>query len=398
MKIAIVTASSRPIPATCGGATQTMMTHLIDVNEELKENEFFIFSYFEKEAYIESKKYKRSKFFYYTPRKYFDAAFSFPFRLLRKLTSERIFVRENFTKWCASIINKNDFDVVILEGNCFQVEYMRSLIRVKIILHMHIDRLNKDLKSANRMIKVSDGIFAISEFCKKRMLEVDHSAINKIFVVKNTIDTNLFTYKGNIVKRSIREKLGVRDCQKVISYCGRIVPDKGVLELVQAVKFLNDPNLFLLIIGSSVYKGSKKTSYCSKVEEEGRKIIGGVYFTGYVSQSDLPSFMSGSDIAIVPSLCQEAAGNVTIEALSCEVPVIATSQGGIPEYADTSACCVIPYDKDFVENLAHNIHEILYNQELYIKLKSNARSVATQYDKHNYYKQFCGAVKKVVQQ
>lgn len=398
MKIAIITASSRPIPATCGGATQTMMTHLIDVNEELKENEFFIFSYFEKDAYIESKKYKRSKFFYYTPRKYFDAVFSFSFRLLRKLTSERIFVRENFTKWCASIINKNDFDVVILEGNCFQVEYMRSLIHTKIILHMHIDRLNKDLKSAKRMIKVSDGIFAISEFCEKRMLEVDHSAINKIFVVKNTIDTNLFTYKGSIVKRSIREKLGVKNSQKVISYCGRIVPDKGVLELVQAVKLLNDPNLFLLIIGSSVYKGSKKKSYCIKVEEEGKKLIGGAYFTGYVSQSDLPSFMSGSDIAIVPSLCQEAAGNVTIEALSCEVPVIATSQGGIPEYADASACCVIPYDKDFVENLAHNIHEILYNQELYIKLKSNARSVATQYDKHNYYKNFCGAVKKVVQQ
>lgn len=396
MKIALITASPRPIPATQGGATQTMMTHLIDVNEEVKEHDFFVFSYYEKEAEREAQKYKHSKFFFYAPCNIVDTAYSYFYRLLRKLSSERIYVRERFTKWCASIINNSNFDVVILEGNCFQVEYMRKLIHTRIILHMHIDRLNVELKASKRMIEVSDGIFAISEFCKKRMMEVVPSAENKIHVVKNTIDVDKFTYMGDVVRNRIRKQFGVKDNQKVISYCGRIDSNKGVLELIKAIRLLDDPNLHLLIIGSSVYKGSKKTSYCKKVEEEASKIRGGHTLTGYVSQSELPNYVSGSDLATVPSLCLEAAGNVTIEALSCGIPVVASGQGGIPEYADVSACRIVPFNENFVEGLATQIHDVLYNKDVYLKLKSNARSVAVQYDKHHYYIKFCNAVKKVV--
>ena len=59
MKIAIITGSARPIPATRGGATQTMMTHLIDVNEQQKKNDFIIYSYFDVEAEMISHQYQQ---------------------------------------------------------------------------------------------------------------------------------------------------------------------------------------------------------------------------------------------------------------------------------------------------------------------------------------------------
>lgn len=396
MEIALITASIRPIPATLGGATQTMMTHLIDVNEISGNHSFTIFNYYEPKAVECCKRYNHSHFHFYKGNKVADKLYSLFWRFLRKITNERVYVRDNFIKWVASIINQGSFDVVILEGNCFQVQQMRSLIKNKIILHMHIDRLNTELRAAKEMINVSDGIFAISEFCKDRMAEVDSSCRSKVFVVKNTIDTEKFVCQGDGVRDEIRNKYGIKLHQKVVMYCGRVDATKGVLELVRAIKKLDDENIHLLIIGSSVYKDSKKNEYIEMLERETASLKGGVTFTGYVPQSELPQIVSGVTVATVPSQCLEAAGNVTIEALSCGVPVIASTQGGIPEYADTSACRLIDVGPSFIDEFAEQIHEVCYNDELYKSLKSNARRVALQYDKHHYYNNFITSIEKVL--
>jgi spore coat protein SA len=396
MRIALINASPSPIPATLGGATETMMTHLIDVNEDKKLHEFTIFSYFENRAAEEAKKYKHTSFYFYHPNTKWDNLCGLYWRIFRKLTNERLYVRSNFINYCAGIINQSCFDVVILEGNCFQVQQMRKLIKNKIILHMHIDRLNNELKSTKRMIDASDGLFAISEFCKGRMAEVDPRCRDKVIVLKNTIDTEKFTYRGDVERQKMRERFKVMTEQKLIFYCGRVDPTKGVLELVKALKLLDDENLRLIVIGSSVYQNSKKSDYIKKLERVSADLKGGVVFTGYIQQNELPKYISGCDIAIVPSICQEAAGNVIIEALGCGVPVIATTQGGIPEYADKKACRLVKVDDQFVKNLAKQIHELAYNEPLYTTLKEHAREVALQYDKHNYYSNFSAAVKNVL--
>lgn len=399
MRIALITASERPIPATKGGATQTMMTHLIDVNEEYEEHHFIIFSYYEPLAYGKSKKYRHTSFHYYKPNVRKDKLQSLFWRMMRKLSAEHVYLRSHYIKWCANIINSEHCDIVILEGQCFHAQYMRQLYKGPLILHMHIDRLNNELKSTKSIIDCCDGLFAISEFCKRRMTEVVPDAAQKIIVVKNTVDTDKFSRTGReSAALAVRKEAGVKPDQKLISYCGRIVPDKGVLELVKAMALLNDPKVKLMIIGSSVYAGSKKNDYILKVEKEAKKICGGVLFTGYIEQSKLPDYLSGSDVVVVPSLCLEAAGNVTIEALGCEVPVIASSQGGIPEYADTIACRLVDYDRHFTENLAKEIYELVYNEDLYLSLKAHTRKVATVYNKYNYYRNFIQAVKSILNQ
>jgi glycosyltransferase involved in cell wall biosynthesis len=397
MRIALITASISPIPATKGGATETMMAHLINVNEDIGEHEFIVYSYYEPIAYEKSKEYKHTSFHYYITNKGKDHFQVLFWRILRKLTCEKVYIRFPFIKWVAGILYKENNDVVILEGQCFHMQYMRQLYKGRLILHMHIDRLNNELKSADSIISCCDGIFAISDFCKRRMIDVVAKASEKIIVVKNTVDTDKFIRTGREKSvLAVHNKIGLKPKQKLVTYCGRIDHTKGVLELVKAMVLLDDPNLKLMIIGSSIYAGSKKNSYILKVEEEAKKVRGGVIFTGYIEQSELPNYVSGSDIAVVPSLCLEAAGNVTIEALGCEVPVIASSQGGIPEYADTSACRLVDYNEYFVQNLANEIHELAYNKEFYLSLKSHAREVAVRYNKYNYYKNFINAVDTIV--
>lgn len=396
MKIALITASERPIPATLGGATQTMMTHLIDVNEERVGHEFIVFSHYEEKAELYSKKYKHSKFYYYKANQRVDWIGSLFYRALRVVSNHKIHLRSNFIRFCAKHIKEENVDAVVLQGGCFQAKHMRNLINNKIILHMHIDRLNTDLKESEDIINSVDGLIAISEYCKKKMLEVCPDKKDKIEVLKNTIDIDKFNTDGkDEIKQSIRKEIGATENQIVISYCGRLVEDKGVLELVKAIKILGDKRLRLMIIGSSVYAGGKKTEYVKKLEKEAENLIGGCYFTGYIPQKELPKYVKSSDITVVPSICQEAAGNVTIEALACGVPVIASTQGGIPEYADDSACELVPYNENFVSNIASALSKLTNDIDLYEVKSAKSREVALKYSKYNYHTNFIDIVSKL---
>ena len=396
MKIALIAASPQPIPATRGGATETMMTHLLDVNEEIKQHEFYVFSYYESSAKQESLNYKHSKFYFYSPNVWKDVIETYFFRALRVLTNHRIYLRSNFIRFCADIILKGNFDVIILQGNCFHAQYMRSLIKDKLVLHMHIDRLNAELKETRSIINSVDNLIAISNFCKSQMLKVCPEKSEKIFVLKNTIDTDKFNDENKEeLRKSIRKSLGIKEDQILISYCGRVVEDKGVLELIRAIKLLNNKRVTLMIIGSSFYADGKKSKFMRILEKEANDILGGVVFTGYIFQKDLPKYIKSADIAVLPSKCQEAAGNVIIEALACGTPVIASMQGGIPEYADVSACQLVKCDENFILNLKLAIKELLDNSSLYYTKAKNSRQVALKYNKYNYYTNFTDVLNKI---
>lgn len=396
MKIALITASPHPIPAVKGGATETMMTHLLDVNEKEQKHEFGVFDYYDSFAEKESLKYKHSRFYFYRPNVFYDKVQSYFYRALRILTRHKEYLRSNFIHFCAKIINSETFDVVILEGNCFQAQHMRSLINNKLLLHMHIDRLNSELKESKDIMNSVDGLICISNYCKRRMEEVLPNKSEKILVLKNTVDVEQFNLEGKSEARDrIRREIGAEENQLIISYCGRLVEDKGVLELIRAIKSLKDKRLKLMIIGSSVYVGSKKTEYVHKLEHEAADLLGGVIFTGFISQKELPDYVKAADIAVVPSICQEAAGNVIIEALGCGTPVVASTQGGIPEYADETACELVKCDENFVSNIANAIKKLTTNKELYLTKSNNTRKIAIQYNKFNYYTNFTNIVNQL---
>lgn len=397
MNIALIIPNTTPVPATRGGATENMMNLLIDVNEIEQKHHFILFSTFDKEAFEQSKNYKYTEFHYYKRGKY-DNLIELISRILRKLTFEHRDVRSNYIRFCANVINHKDVDMVIVEGHCFSIQQFRNLIGNKmLVLHMHIDRLNREMRSSGRIIRSCDALLAISEFCKRRMLDVEPSYKERVHVLKNTIDTERFCAEGREDKvMRVYEKIGVKPWQNVVYYCGRVVPDKGVLELVRAVEKLDEDDIHLLIIGSSVYRDGKTTPYMDKVSKEGKALRNGITFTGYIPQSELPNYISGATLAAVPSKWLEAAGNVTIEALSCGVPVVASTQGGIPEYADGRACALVKFDENFVDSLAKTIHEVLNDKEQLAEMKASARSVALQYDKNNYYKNFCDVVERII--
>ncbi len=395
-KIALITGSPRPIPQTQGGATQTMMTHVLDENEIHNKMQIDVFSYFEPNAEKKSQKYCNSKFFYYKPRKTVDYLYTFFFRFLRKLTRGKSYIRTNYVKFCIEQIKKDNYDAVLIEGNYFQVLQFRKALNNKLILHMHIDELRPETDNAKRIVDACSGIFAISDYCRANINKIDETCVQKTFTLKNTIDTEHFIRNEN-ERKNIREKYNIKEGQTVFAFCGRICEQKGALELVQAFsEVAKNSNAVLMIIGSSVYLNGKPTKYTQKVHNAVASIKDKVIFTGFIPQERLPSYYSAADVLVVPSILREAAGNITIEGMATDLPIIAAKNGGIPEYADERASVLVDVNDNFVQNLTKAMSLLLENEDKRISMSKQARNCALVYHKSNYYNNLCGLIDRIL--
>jgi glycosyltransferase involved in cell wall biosynthesis len=125
----------------------------------------------------------------------------------------------------------------------------------------------------------------------------------------------------------IREKLNIEKDRFVVGFIGRLVEEKGILDLIDAVSGLKD-DVILLLIGS----GPLQRKILHKAKKLG--IEDRVTIIGHVPSLEIPQYMNSLDCLVLPSVTRsnwkEQFGRVLIEAMSCEVPVIGSSSGEIP--------------------------------------------------------------------
>jgi glycosyltransferase involved in cell wall biosynthesis len=133
----------------------------------------------------------------------------------------------------------------------------------------------------------------------------------KIRVLHNGIDTTIKCTK----KRIKRENLSPLR----VGFIGRLDTPKGVHVLIDAMRYLVDNNIELVIAGDGALK------HVLKSQAEG---INNISFIGRVADPYI--FLSSIDLLVVPSI-REPLGNVCIEAGLCRVPVLAANVDGIPE-------------------------------------------------------------------
>jgi glycosyltransferase involved in cell wall biosynthesis len=167
----------------------------------------------------------------------------------------------------------------------------------------------------------ADKILSVSEDLK---LHIVNLGINeeKVHVVPNGVDTEKFKPAG---KAHARNLLNLPQDKNIVLFVGALRKIKGVDYLIEAAKsFVNtNTNLFMVGRDDGLRKNLEKRAQELKIADY-------VRFTGPVNHEDIPLWISASDILVLPSL-SEGRPNVILEALACEVPVVATDVGGIPE-------------------------------------------------------------------
>lgn len=380
-----------PVPAVCGGAIETLITSI--VKKYSKEDGFrlTIFSVYHKEAVEEAKKYPDVRFVWTHTNTFWNLSKHAVFLTVRGLTGKTIRVLQRHYNEIAPVIQNEKFDLLIVEGGDEQavIDIAKGYKREQLVFHAHIHFIPKEevVKGYGHMIGVSN--FVVREYEKACSIPVN------THVLKNAIDVKRFSRSvSEEQKRNIRRKLGLSEKDFVILYVGRIMEIKGVLELMKAVASLRDPYIKLLLVGSANFGKRAFSSYERKVKKLAEQNKKGIIFTGYVDNTEVYKYASVANVQCVPTLVEEAAGLVLMEAMSEGLPLIVTKSGGVVEYVDKNTVLFIKRE-NIVRNLKKALVYMKNHPEEREKMSENAKIQSKKYDEAIYYKNFLGVIAEI---
>lgn len=161
-----------------------------------------------------------------------------------------------------------------------------------------------------------------------------------------------------------------------IVFLGRLVPRKGVMQLLQALTFLpaaTRARIQLRIAG----KGPLLPGLQEYVNKNNLKDV--VAFEGFVSEKDKPAFLNAADIAIFPALGGESFGIVLIEAMAARAGVV---MGGnnpgyrtvLKDWPDTLV------DASDSEMMSKQLSKLIANPELRDRIHAQQQEAVVSYD------------------
>lgn len=394
MDIAIITAGVLPVPSTKGGAVETLISQFIEQNEIQKAFKITIYSIEEPEAKQKSKNYRYTKFEFININPIVDKIYKLYCRGIRKIFNLELEKESLFIKEVVRKIKKQNFEKIIIENNSQFVRFFKS-DHPEIYLHLHNDYLNINTKNGEKIADKCKKIITVSEFIKNRV-ETIPNVYGKVSVIKNCTDLNLFNKNNYLnIRDEQRNKFMIDNQDTVILYSGRISETKGVKELLEAFKGLtNKRNVKLLIVGSTWYSKNITDEYLEKLIEISEEIKEKIIFTGYVNYSDLHKIHAAADIAIVPSIWDEPAGLVLLEAMASGLPLITTDVGGILEYINIDGALVVKKDSMIINNLEKALSELILDHSSRIKMGEKNQNYVRKFSTEKYYSDFCRLLKK----
>ena len=176
-----------------------------------------------------------------------------------------------------------------------------------------------------------------------------------ITVINNGLDTDEFSPEDNSKRREYR----------LITTASADVPLKGLDFSLKALKKLKKdfPKIHLVVIGT-IKKGGHTEKLIKKLG-----IDNDVIFKSNLTKNEIKKCYSKSSIAIVSSL-YEGFGYPVIEAMSCEVPLIATNVSSIPELTLKFAKLIEPKNEEMIYK---SVKDILANYDKYKKIAFQGR-------------------------
>lgn len=181
------------------------------------------------------------------------------------------------------------------------------------------------LHAARRLLVVSEDL--------GRVAERDYGAHpDRIRAIPNGCDASIFHPAD---RAEARRALDLPAEAEVVTYVGRLVPEKGLRELLAAAGALraSRPRLQLVLVGEGPMH-AELAALAAAGELP-------VRFAGTRPPAEVARWMCASDLVTLPSY-SEGHPNVLVEALACGRPVVATPVGGIPEVVDAASGVLVP--------------------------------------------------------
>jgi len=228
----------------------------------------------------------------------------------------------------------------------------------------------------------------IKSFIRKKIFEIAYPQAKGIIAISNAVYNSIIKkypnakekisiiYNGIDIKKFSKFKDKDQDKMLNILYVGRLVPEKGVNILLEAIGLINkNLDLHCDIIGD----GPERTRLENLVEKLNLK----KHVTFYGVQRNIPEWHQKATVFVHPVLCEEGFGITLVEAMASSLPCITFNKGAIPEIIRDGKNGFI-LEQDNAESLARAIRKVselikCHPKEWHI-IKQNAVMTAEKYN------------------
>jgi glycosyltransferase involved in cell wall biosynthesis len=168
----------------------------------------------------------------------------------------------------------------------------------------------------------------------------------------------------DLTKFMTRKKINER--MNIVGYIGRLSNEKGILNLIEAVP------LVLKMIASTEFLICGKGDLSDKLKKiiKDKELEEHIKLDGWIPHEDLPRVLNELKLLVLPSYT-EGLPNITLEAMACGTPVLATPVGAIPDVIRDGETGFL-LESNNPKRIAERIVELLNKPELLEKVSINA--------------------------
>lgn len=390
MKIAVLTSGILPVPAVQGGAVEKLIDFYLEYNETHKIHDITVYSIYNKKTDNHLAHTSLVNHYYYIDTTSLWARikrFLFLHTSYKQKNSFNNHYTDYYFEQTAKHLRKCRYDIIILENRPSYALKLRNITNAKLVYHLHNEKLTVSTPSYQEIYDAASLIICVSDYIMNSVKSINpHDT--KCITVHNGINLHAFSSPTHISRKDI----GLSDDDFVIIYSGRINQEKGIMELTEAISRLtNYPDIKLLVIGSSFYGNvTIEDDFMKELRKKTEHIKEKIRFTGYIPYKDVPAYLKLANLAVVPSMWEEAFGLTVLEAMAAGLPLITTRSGGIPEICEDTACIV--ERENIVDNLIKAILNFYMNPEIGIKMSDMSIRRAQQFSKEKYAEKFFKAL------
>ena len=382
IRVCLVSPGLLPVPATQGGAIETLMTTLMRQNERFHRMDLTVVSPDEPKARKLAEEYRST-------RVVFLQSPGLPYKVANRVRNlwnrkKRSYVSAYYAKALAAVKKAGPFDAVVVEGGpCDALAPYEDYCDDALMYHLHYDPTTPFHSTGySRVIAVSE---YVANSWKRNCLD----PVTDVRVAHNGIDVSKFQREFTEEDRkAIRARLGFASDDFVALYCGRIIEVKGVLELLKAVQRIDDDRVKLMVVGSPDFAKSSRTPYLDKVQSLVDELGDRVAFTGYVPNDQVYQYSRSADIQVVPSLWEDAAPTVCMEAMAAGLPLLVTRSGGMQEYTTPECAVTVEKDERIVDSLADALRELSGDSKGLESMSEAALLRSRKYTEESFYREF----------
>lgn len=236
-------------------------------------------------------------------------------------------------------------------------------------------------------IEMADAVIAVSKETKEDVLKYFNVDEHKIKVIYNGINLQQYVVTN---ATSTLEAYGIDQSKPYVLFVGRITRQKGIIHLVNAIKYIDPHTQIVLCAGAPDTPDIAKEMEDSVAEvKKTRKNV--IWIEKMLEKKEVIQLYSHADVFCCPSI-YEPFGIINIEAMACETAVVASAVGGIKEVVVNGETGILvpleqqteapfePVNPDkFSRDLANGINTLIKNKEMRESMAKKGRNRVEDY-------------------